>query len=351
VQLSEVVSGQTLQTPPLAPQAETVTGLVHTFPEQQPAHEVESHRHIPPEQRWPAAQAALAPQVHEPFAAQVSVLVRSQVVQAEPALPQVVGLREVHAPPAQQPLGQLVALQAPPVQLPLVQVCPTAQAGLVPQRHAPVAQLSALVTSHEEHDAPLVPQAPIAAVMQTPAAEQQPVGQVVASQTQPVPTQRWPTAHAGPELHAQPLAVQLLASSASHCAHAAPGAPQVVSVRAVQTFPAQQPLGHDAAVQAQIPPEQAWPAAHSAPVPHAQLPVLEHPSARIGSHPKQVDPLVPHAVTVVGWVQTFPVQQPFAQDVASHSHCPLMQRRPAPHAAAAPHLQVPSLAQLFEVIV
>ena len=152
-------------------------------------------------------------------------------------------------------------------------------------------------------------------------------------------------------MQAQPVDVQAFDSSASQAPQLAPGAPQVLRVRSVQTSPAQQPLGHEAAVHLQLPLVQAWPAPQRAPVPHAQLPALEQPSARRGSHEKQVDPRVPHAAAVAGWVQTFPVQQPEVHDVASHSHCPLMQRSPLPHAAPAPHLHAPSLPQLLAWVV
>jgi len=49
------------------------------------------------------------------------------------------------------------------------------------------------------------------------------------------------------------------------------------------TLPWQQPVVHEVASQMHMPPEQRWPAAHGALVPHMQLPPVQR-SACVGLH-------------------------------------------------------------------
>ena len=94
---------------------------------------------------------------------------------------------------------------------------------------------------------PPVPHAPAAVPIWQTLPAQQPLAQVVASQTHwPFAAQRCPATHAalGPHAHA-PLR-QLLASVASHAEHARPPPPHAVAVTGeTHLFCAsQQPLGH-----------------------------------------------------------------------------------------------------------
>lgn len=98
-------------------------------PEQQPSgHEVPSHTQVLPTQRWPSAQAGLAPHRQLPAAEQLSERA-SHTAQVEPASPQVASDRVAQASPWQQPLGHEVASQ---MHSPATQRWPPAQAGPVP---------------------------------------------------------------------------------------------------------------------------------------------------------------------------------------------------------------------------
>jgi hypothetical protein len=157
---------------------------------QQPvAQLVASHTQAPPEQRCPTAHVAPLPQAQAP-AVQRSDF-ESQAAHIAPAEPQ---LEAVWLPlamqvlPEQQPPGQEVALHT---QLPPEQVCPAPQAAPVPHLQAPLVQVLVLPEQGAQA-APPVPQLAalwLAPVMHTPAL-QQPVGQLVASQTQAAPEQR-----------------------------------------------------------------------------------------------------------------------------------------------------------------
>lgn len=99
------------------------------------------------------------------------------------------------------------------------------------------------------------------------------------------PQQRWPVPHLPPAPHwqAPPTQVSPIPQAGSHgtsvvhvplrqtCAptHATPHAPQFVALLVMST---------------QVPPQQAWPAAHASPVPHMQaLPTQVSPAAHAGS--------------------------------------------------------------------
>jgi hypothetical protein len=83
-------------------------------------HEFASHAHAPATQLVPAPQAALVPQRHPPAMEQLSARVGSQVVQAAPDTPHVIGDGDVHVEPEQQPMQfpGLQLLHTPPAQGP-----------------------------------------------------------------------------------------------------------------------------------------------------------------------------------------------------------------------------------------
>lgn len=86
---------------------------------------------------------------------------------------------------------------------------------------------------------------------------------------------------------------------ASQVAQVAPGAPQVVVVwdaRGTQEAPLQHPPGHEAAVQAQVPPVHVCPFAHGAPAPHRQTPFV-HVLVEPEQEPHAA-PAVPHWAAV-----------------------------------------------------
>ncbi len=75
----------------------------------------------------------------------------------------------------------------------------------------PPEQTEAFSVLHSTQVEPPVPQAArLVVVVQVPSVLQQPVGQLVASQTQAPPTQRWPTSQAGAVPQVQvPLGLQV----------------------------------------------------------------------------------------------------------------------------------------------
>lgn len=148
-----------------------------------------------------------------------------------------------------------------------------------------------------------------------------------------------------------PAAEHPSAAIASQVPQAAPtGAHAVAERGATQVVPAQQPSGHVAAVHAvgtQAPPTQRASARHACPLPHAQLPVASHPSARAASHARHADPNPPHSAND-GATHAPPRQHPVAQVVASHAlprQTPLAQCWPAPHAGPTPQRHSPDAAQ------
>jgi hypothetical protein len=87
--------------------------------------------------------------------------------------------------------------------------------------------------------------------------EQQPLGQVVPSQTQEPALQRCPAPQAGPAPHAHPPLVQLSADVALHPTQGEPPTPQVANADAVQTplsATGQQPVQPVVVSQTQLPP-------------------------------------------------------------------------------------------------
>lgn len=157
---------------------------------------------------------------------------------------------------------------------------------------------------HARHVAPPVPQAALVVPGETQVAPwQQPLGQLVASQTHCPFRQRWPVAQA---------------------LHVPPAVPQCASLLCRQTSPLQQPLAQLCAVQVQRPPTHAWPLPQSV----------------------QVPPPVPQFCTVVPARQVLPAQQPLAQLWAVQTHCPPLQTWPSvqqslPHALPAGQVHCP----------
>ena len=159
-------------------------------------------------------------------ASHVSAVAASQGMQVPPSVPHAIGEGgDTQTPLAQQPLGHEARLQT---QVPLRQMVPATQAGLLPQRHDPVAgsQLSAIAGAQAVHAAPATPQASSPRVWQIPPA-QHPSGHERASQTQAPSTQLLPAPHAGcPPQVQTPAAEQASARVGSHATHAAAPAPQ-----------------------------------------------------------------------------------------------------------------------------
>jgi hypothetical protein len=110
----------------------------------------------------------------------------------------------------------------------------------------------------------------------------------------------------------------------------------------VHVVPEQQPTEQDVELQTHLPPEHCWPAAHAAPMPHAHAPEDEQLSAFVVSHEAHAAPPVPQLGNASA-LHTAPEQQPVAQDVELQTQAPAEHTWPAPHAADAPHLQVPAV--------
>jgi hypothetical protein len=271
-------------------------------------------------QQKPTTEPTPIPQVWL-LAQQVPVEVQDwpvgQAAHTAPPAPQVVADWEKYAIQfpllSQQPLGQVVALQT---QAPFTQAWPAAQAApVVPQTHAPLVQLSAVLL-HVTQTSPLEPHAvrvlpatqvllllqqpplqglvPLQAELQTWLLHASSVGQSV-SVLQP---QTWLLKQTWP----RPLVVQL--------AQATPPVPQaVLLVPATQVVPLQQPVGQLVASQTQAPFTQCWPAAQAellVPQTHAPLVQL----SAVIPQATQTRPLEPHAVTVLPATQVPLEQQP-----------------------------------------
>jgi hypothetical protein len=84
---------------------------------------------------------------------------------------------------------------------------------------------------------------------------QHPVAQVVESQTQAPPLQRWPAPQAAFAPHRHWPPEQVSALLVSHSTQLAPLVPQVMVLGVLQRLPAQQPLPQELALHTQAPPE------------------------------------------------------------------------------------------------
>ena len=294
-QRSLLVGSQVAQLPPLMPHL-FIESPTQLFPSQHPVgHEVASHTQAPARHIWPATQAGAAPQVQAPVDEHPSACTASQPPQIAPPVPHVVSIRGLHVTPEQHPFGQVALVQL--LHRPPAHDSPDGQAS-----HAFPPAPHELDTSPARH---------------APAVLQQPLGHEAASQTQVLPTQRWPTVQAGPVPHRQAPLDEQLSERTSHAAQVAPAEPQVVSDRVVQVAPSQHPPGHDVSSQMQRPAAQVCPGAHGAPAPHMQAPAPEQALAIFGSHVVHNAPANPQAVRLRGW-HTPPAQHPSGHEDASH---------------------------------
>ncbi|MEP6652412.1 MAG: hypothetical protein ABJA82_03585 [Myxococcales bacterium] len=383
---------QARQAPPAAPQLVSEAAR-QVVPEQHPpGHEVASHTQLPARQRCPVPQADPAPHAHMPASVQRSVNRGSQATQAAPAAPHLVAEGATQTPKvSQQPLGQEAASQ---LQCPPRHFNPVVQAGPVPHEHPPDTEHpSAFSMSQPTQAAPARPQAVGEGTLQV-GPEQHPLGQVtplqplhrpfvhtsavgqashvlppaphelavspgrqappeqhpfghdVPSHTQVLPIHRWPSAQVFPVPQRQfPLAEQLSARL-SHTAQVDPASPQVSSDRTAHTAPSQQPLGQEVASQMHCPPAQRWPPAHGGAPPHRHSPPNPQRSARVVSQGMHAVPFIPQFVREGRALQASPLQQPVAQESASHRQTPFMHRWPAAQAALPPQRQAPFTEQV-----
>lgn len=328
VHRSARVATQVPQLDAEAPHADVVwfAGVTQAVvPAQQPVvHEPGVHTHEPPWHARPGPQGGPFPQPQVP-PSQPSALA-PQGAQAWPLAPHevfVVGV--MHWPPLQHP-AQLVVSHT---QLVPSQRRPGPQGAPAPQPHPPSPWHREAVTGL--HAAQLLPRAPqLAAVVGVTQVLplQQPLGQLVASQTQVVPLHTWPGWQAGPVPHAHWPPTQALLVGATHAWQKAPPVPHWLAVwlpGPTQLPLAQQPLAHVAAPQ----PSHAW--------------LVQAPA-----QPWQATPPRPHSPGVVP-ARHWPVasQHPLGQLVASHWQLPLTQRCPSAHAAPVPQRQAPEGEQAF----
>jgi hypothetical protein len=207
----------------------------------------------------------------------------AQVVPVQQPLGQLAELQPVHAPPVHAPplqswhrappVPQLMPLvparQVDPEQQPLgqdvwshthapeTQRWPAPHGGPPPHRHAPAAeQVSAPPAAHVVHAPPPTPHDSSDVVRQL-LPVQHPAAHEMVSQMQAPATQRWPLTHAAPVPHAHvPAGVQPSATAPSQVAHATPPVPQRPRDGDVHAVPSQQPLGHEVALHAHLPPTQ-----------------------------------------------------------------------------------------------
>ena len=383
---------QSVQARPPVPHAAVAVPAEQELPLQHPeAQLLALQTQVPRLHTWPAAQALPLPHLHPPVVQLSAVL--PQAVQLAPVVPQLASVggvtQEPELPPLQQPLAQLVPSQT---QTPAAQRLPAAHRAVPPQRQPVELQESARAGSQALHAAPLVPHwVTVTGVMQVaplqhpdaqlvelqptqawavqlpppqeahapppvphsvesvpalhwPEALQQPIGQLVASQTHVPPEQRCPVAQAAPAPQAQAPAVQR-SDFVSHVPQDVAGAPQAAVLwlaGATQVVPLQQPPGHEVALHTQVPPEQVWPLPQAAPAPHLHAPLVQ--VLVLPEQGPHAAPPVPQAAALCpAPVRHTPaLQQPVGQLVASQTQTAAAEHRwPARHALAAPHLHAP----------
>lgn len=269
---------QAAQVAPLFPHDEPLVPARHAVPWQQPVgHEVESQTHVSPTQRWPAPQVVPpGPQLHAPLR-QRSDVVGSQVPHAVPFAPHAVELCAPDVTHAtgevlQHPFAHELGVQA---QTPPLHTRPGPHGFPAPHAHSPSLQRSALAP-HEPQVAPPVPHAErVVEVTQVPA-EQQPLGQLVASQTHVPPTQRLPEPHAGPPPHPHvPFARQASVCDVEHETQVPASRPQLVEVGdETHWLPVQHPA-QLVELHTHVLPTHCWPGWQAGPVPHEQTPLRQ----------------------------------------------------------------------------
>ena len=144
-----------------------------------------------------------------------------------------------HWLPAQQPVAQLVASQ---MHIPPEHRCPTPQAAPAPQLQVPFTQLLAVVALQAVQTTPAG--AHLAVEVETHELfSQQPLGQLVASQTHAPFMHRWPVAQALPVPHLQEPAVQRSDAWLWQEMQTAPEVPHAVSLGVWHTPLKQHPAG------------------------------------------------------------------------------------------------------------
>jgi hypothetical protein len=262
-----------------------------------------------------------APEPHwHPSAPHAFALDMSQAVQAAPFVPQVASDDVSHVAPAQQPVPQFCGVQ--PVQTCEVHVCGE---------------------GHAEQAEPCVPQAVVVVPGKHAFPLQHPVGHDVALQTHAPPEQICPAEHAAVPPQVQAPAELHPSAVTPHVVHVAPWSPQVVADGASQTFPEQQPLGHDVALQTHAPLVHTWPVPHAGPDPHLQAPAAQ--LSDCGSpHAAHAAPAVPH-VAVDEVSQVVPLQHPVGHEVALQTQAPAEHSWPTAHSETFPHMQSPMAEQ------
>lgn len=205
---------------------------------------------------------------------------------------------------------------------PPMQRWPAAQAGPLPQRHAPPVHVDA-VMPHATHDAPAVPHAIAVPGEMHVVPEQQPLGHELGVQPLHTPAEHVPTPH---EVQAAPPV---------------PHAPGLVP--GTHVVPWQQPLGHEVGSHVHAPPTHRCPVTHAGPAPHAHPPLAEQPSpSPLLAQSTHVVPFGPH-VEVARGTHAPPSQHPDVHEVASHTQAPPMHRCPGSQAGPAPHAHAPAV--------
>lgn len=96
---------------------------------------------------------------------------------------------------------------------------------------------------------------------------QQPWAHEVAVHTQTPFEQACPAPQGAPAPHRHAPAGEQLSEEASQATQAMPSVPQLESCEVSHVVPLQHPVGHDAELHTQWPPEHACPAPHAAPEP------------------------------------------------------------------------------------
>ncbi len=217
------------------------------------------------------------------------------------------------------------------------------QAEPEPQLHAPAAEQPSVSSgSQAVQAAPAIPQAATEEGLQTPLL-QQPLGQLVPSQTQAPARQCWCSAQAGSVPHRQlPSAEQVLERSRSQLTQVAPLAPHVAALRCKQLPSWQQPEGQEVESQKHNPSTQRAPPWQGEDCPQAQPPSAPQPSAPL-PQARQTPPPFPQSLAVVARTQVFPAQQPSGQELAVQMHEPFTHSspkasQPGSHAGGPPDL-------------
>jgi hypothetical protein len=278
---------------PPVPQVELLDVWQSPLLSQQPLRQlVASHTHLPATQRWPGAHGDPVPQVHWPLV-QVSPA-GAQVMQAPPLVPQADAslvpatqvLLLLQQPPLQGSLGPQAELQTR-----LLQASSVGQsvAEMQPQTWVLKHTWPRLLVVQLAQATRPVPQA----VLLVPATQvvplQQPLGQLVALQTQAPFTQAWPAAQAEPVVPQTQLPLLQVSALLPQATQARPLLPHADTVLPATQVPLEQQ-----------PPLQGLVALHAA----LQTPLLHASSA--GQLVSELQPQTP--VDRQTWPRPFVVQ-------------------------------------------